>query len=294
MDDETRILVSGQKLPGAANARNACLVHIYPPSASLGTRYTLKETPLTLGRDENCEICVSDDSVSRRHARIEPLGEGYGVHDLQSTNGTYVNDIRISLHQLKDGDYLRVGNGIFRFLAGGNVEAEYHEEIYRLTIIDALTEIHNKRYLQEFLGRSLSCATRYRRPMALLMFDIDKFKSINDQLGHLGGDYTLRELAGCIKKGVRREDLFARYGGEEFALVMPETVREDAMIVAEHLRKLVEQHPFHYLNTKFKVTISIGVSAATGDCWLAPSELIRVADENLYQAKNRGRNRVVG
>ena len=82
---------------------------------------------------------------------FSPCRNGYGVIDLQSTNGTFVNDGRITLHQLKDGDYLRIGNGIYRFLAGGNVEAEYHEEIYRLTIVDALTEIHNKRYFLDFL-----------------------------------------------------------------------------------------------------------------------------------------------
>lgn len=294
MDDETKILVSTPKPSASSGSKNACLVQIYPPGPTLGHRYPLKQQAILIGREESCDIPIHDDSVSRRHARIEPLGDGYGIVDLQSTNGTYVNDARITLQKIKDGDYLRIGNAIFRFLGGGNVEAEYHEEIYRLTIIDALTEIHNKRYFIEFLSRSLSCAIRYRRPLSLIMFDIDKFKSINDQLGHLGGDYTLRELAGCIKRGVRREDLFARYGGEEFALVMPETVREDALTVAEHLRRMVEQHPFQYLNHRYPVTISLGVAATNGETWMATSELIRQADENLYEAKRRGRNRVVG
>jgi diguanylate cyclase (GGDEF)-like protein len=294
MDDETKILVSGKRQPASAANRDACLVLIYPPSPALGSRYPLKDTPLMVGRDESCPIRINDESVSRRHARIEPMHDGYGVVDLQSTNGTYVNDARVSMQQLKDGDYLRIGNGILRFLAGGNIEAEYHEEIYRLTIIDALTEIYNKRYLQDFLSRSLSCAIRYRRPLALIMFDIDKFKLVNDQLGHLAGDYALRELAACVKKGVRREDLFARYGGEEFALVMPETLSPDAVTVAEHIRRLVEQHPFQYLNHRFKVTISLGVAGVTGDNWLTTSELIHHADEKLYQAKKQGRNRVVG
>ncbi|MBY0526024.1 MAG: GGDEF domain-containing protein [Gemmataceae bacterium] len=293
MDDETRILTTTPK-PPSAGPRNACLVHIYPPGAALGSRYTLKETPTVLGRDDNCDIPINDDSVSRRHACIQPNPNGYGVIDLQSTNGTFVNDVRVTMHQLRDGDYVKIGNGIYRFLAGGNIEAEYHEEIYRLTIIDALTDIHNKRYLLEFLGRALSCSTRYARPLALAMFDLDKFKAINDQLGHLGGDYTLRELAMRIKKAIRKEDLFARYGGEEFSVVMPETVRKDALQVAEQLRKLVERHPFEYGGHQFRVTISIGVAAITGDEWLAPTELVKQADENLYQAKKQGRNRVVG
>jgi len=294
MDDETRILVAAPKAPPSGSARNACLVHIYPSGANLGQRYTLGDTPLTLGRDEGCNICINDDSVSRRHACIQPMPNGYSVMDMQSTNGTFVNDARVALHQLKDGDYLRIGNGIYRFLAGGNVEAEYHEEIYRLTIIDALTEVHNKRYFLEALGRQLSLSTRYRRPMALAMMDIDKFKAINDEMGHLAGDYTLREMAGRIKKVVRKEDLMARYGGEEFALIMPETVTADAIQVAEQLRRLVERHPFQFGGSQYKVTISLGVTAITGEEWTAPSEMIRQADENLYQAKRQGRNRVIG
>ena len=90
------------------------------------------------------------------------------------------------MHQLKDGDYLRIGNGIYRFLAGGNIEAEYHEEIYRLTIIDALTEIHNKRYCIEFLGRSCPARPAIAGRLSLVMFDIDRFKAINDQPGPSG------------------------------------------------------------------------------------------------------------
>src|SRR2546421_13129235 len=117
------------------------------------------------------------------------------------------------MYKLKDGDYLRVGNWIFRYLTGGNVEAEYHEEIYRLAIIDALTGIHNKRYLSEFLDREVARSIRHGRPLAVVLFDIDHFKTINDTMGHLGGDFLLRELVARLKGKVRREDLFARYGG---------------------------------------------------------------------------------
>ena len=137
MDDETRVLVASHK-QSAGSKRAACLVHIYPPGAALGARYPLAEAPVLLGRDEGCDISINDDSVSRRHACIQPTPQGYDVIDMQSTNGTYANDQRVATHSLKDGDYLRVGNAIYRFLAGGNIEAEYHEEIYRLTIVDAL------------------------------------------------------------------------------------------------------------------------------------------------------------
>jgi diguanylate cyclase (GGDEF)-like protein len=258
----------------------------------MGARYPLSDTPLVLGRGGDCEIRINDHSVSRRHARIQPAADGYYAADLQSTNGTYVNDVPASMCKLKDGDYLRVGNCIYRFLAGGNVEAEYHEEIYRLTIIDALTDIHNKRYLTDFLDRELARSARYGRPLAVVLFDIDEFKKINDELGHLGGDFTLRELAACVKGGVRKEELFARYGGEEFAVVLPETTQEGAFTVAERIRRLVAERAFRFEGKSYRVTVSLGVATTTGDEALTPLELVRRADEKLYQAKREGRNRV--
>jgi two-component system cell cycle response regulator len=273
--------------------RDACVVHIYPTGPGMGTRYALSDSPMVLGRGNDCDIRINDHSVSRRHARIQPGADGYYAVDLQSTNGTFVNDVPASICKLKDGDYLRVGNCIYRFLAGGNVEAEYHEEIYRLTIIDALTDIHNKRYLLEFLDRELSRSARYTRPLALILFDIDRFKSVNDEMGHLGGDFTLRELAACVKGSIRKEELFARYGGEEFVVVLPETMRENALTVAERLRQLIERHTFQYEGKSYQVTISLGVAATTGEQALTPHDLLRHADEKLYEAKNAGRNRVV-
>jgi diguanylate cyclase (GGDEF)-like protein len=274
--------------------RNACIVHIYPTGPGMGTRYTLADTPLVLGRGSDCDVRINDHSVSRRHARIQPGADGYYAVDLHSTNGTFVNDQPASMYKLKDGDYLRVGNCIYRFLTGGNVETEYHEEIYRLTIIDALTDIHNKRYLTEFLDRELARSGRYDRPLSLVMIDIDRFRTINEALGHLGGDFTLRELAARIKGNIRKEELFARYGGEEFAVVLPETTREGAVQLSERLRTVVESQPFRYEDKVYNFTISLGVATTAGDNTMTPSNLVQLADEKLYQAKREGRNRVCG
>jgi diguanylate cyclase (GGDEF)-like protein len=260
----------------------------------MGQRYVLNSNPLVLGRWEDCDIRINDHSVSRRHARIEPQNDSYYAVDLQSTNGTFVNDMPTTRTRLKDGDYLRVGNCIYRFLAGSNVEAEYHEEIYRLTIIDALTGVHNKRFMLEFLDRELARSARHGRPLALIMIDVDWFKAINDELGHLGGDFTLRELSECIKSGVRREDLCARYGGEEFALVLVESSHQGAYEVAERLRERISRQSFEFEGKKFQLTVSMGVTTTTGNTLLTVPELIREADEKLYQAKQAGRNRVVG
>jgi two-component system cell cycle response regulator len=293
MEKVTDTWVSIPERPVSITNRNACLVHIYPTGMGMGTRYALGEQPLVIGRGNDCEIRINDHSVSRRHARIQPGADGYYAVDLQSTNGTYVNDVPASMCKLKDGDYLRVGNCIYRFLMGGNVETEYHEEIYRLTIIDALTDTHNKRYFMEFLDRELARSSRYDRPLSLVMIDIDKFRAINEDLGHLGGDFTLRELASRIKGNIRREELFARYGGEEFAVVLPETNRDGSTRLADRLVKVINQAPFQYEDKTYTVTISAGVASTQGDKSITPHELIRCADEKLYQAKHAGRNCVV-
>jgi diguanylate cyclase (GGDEF)-like protein len=126
------------------------------------------------------------------------------------------------------------------------------------------------------------------------MLDLDNFKAVNGELGHLGGDFTLRELAACVRTCVRKEELFARYGGEEFIVVLPETNIEGALIVAERIRALVEKHPFQYEGKSYPLTVSIGVAAIDGESdQLSPADLIARADEKLFQAKRDGRNRVV-
>jgi diguanylate cyclase (GGDEF)-like protein len=126
------------------------------------------------------------------------------------------------------------------------------------------------------------------------MIDIDHFKQINDQMGHLAGDYALREITTCLRDAVRKEELLARYGGEEFALVLPETPLDGALHMAERLREIVANHSFCFEEKPFSLTISLGVISTEGDANLTPTEMIGLADEKLYQAKNDGRNRVVG
>ena len=286
-------ITSPKRLISAAT-REACLVHIYPTGPSMGRRYVLGHNLLTLGRSEDCDIRIQDNSVSRKHAKIEPAEEGYFVSDNHSTNGTFVNDKQLdTCWLLQYGDYLRVGNCLYRYLTGGNIEAEYHEEIYRLTIQDGLTRIHNQRALTEFLDREVARSQRHRRPLSVLLFDIDRFKAVNDTHGHLCGDFVLRELAECVKEGVRKEDLFARYGGEEFALVLVETPADEAVQAAERIRESVAEHQFRFETTPLRLTVSVGVATTTGDPGVSPTALLRAADEKLYQAKRGGRNRVV-
>src|SRR5436305_4578608 len=168
----------------------------------MGTRYLLDGGLIVLGRGDDCNITIHDHSISRRQTRFDLINGGYRATDLGSTNGTFVNDTPADRTPLNDGDYLRVGNCLFRFLAGGNVEADYHEELYRLAILDALTGLYNKLYLMDYLQRELARSARYNRPLALILFDIDHFKSINDTMGHLAGALPVRDLAGRLRSEI--------------------------------------------------------------------------------------------
>ncbi len=293
MERELMTVQARERLDHRAR-RGACLVHIYPPGPSIGSRHDLGEARLTFGREDDCDVTVDDFSVSRRHARIDPApGGGYLVTDLGSTNGTYVNDVPADRSPLRDGDYLRVGNCLFRFLDAGNLEAVYHEELYRLAIIDALTDLPNKRHLLDSMERELARSARRKRPLGLILLDVDHFKAINDTLGHLAGDRTLQELASRLRGLVRRDELLARYGGEEFAAVLPDATLDEAIRAAERFRMAIEEPPFLLEGKPRRVTISLGVAWTPGGEAIEPAELIRQADERLYRAKREGRNRVV-
>ena len=272
-------------------AKEACLVVIY--GDDLGRKHNLDAPSILIGRSNTSDIQIDQESVSRNHAKILNTGKSVLLRDLGSTNGTYVNDDLVDEHMLRDGDLIKVGRTIFKFLSGGNVENAYHEEIYRLTTIDGLTQIFNKRYFMEMLEREISRAHRYHRALSLMIFDIDHFKKVNDTYGHLAGDYVLRHLAATVRNNIRREDIFARYGGEEFAVVLPEIDLTGARHIADKLRKLVAATTFRFEDTDLPITISLGV-AACGEELNEPTEFIRIADEKLYEAKQTGRNRVCG
>ena len=290
--DETRVTkISSIKELATPVEAECCIVQIHGPE--LGKKYTLQETEFTIGREEGNHIVVDLDNVSRRHAMIIRKQGRMLVKDLGSTNGTYLNDQEVTQETaLRSGDLIKVGGSIFKFLTGDNVELQYHETIYTLTIVDGLTGVNNKRYFLEYLEREMGRCHRYGRPLTLMMFDIDFFKKINDVHGHLAGDYVLRELAQTIKRMVRKEQCFARYGGEEFALVVPEDGLEKASIFAEKIRQTIEKKQFVFENQEIPVTLSLGVADMTPDM-VEPLQFIKVADANLYKAKKTGRNRVV-
>jgi len=161
-------------------------------------------------------------------------------------------------------------------------------------ITDALTGLHNRRYMESHLGTLVEQAASRGKPISILVLDIDFFKAINDTHGHAAGDDVLKEFSRRLKKAVRGIDLACRYGGEEFVVVMPDTDIGVATMVAERLRRRIASEPFPINQNSRTVpaTISIGI-AAMQSCEDKAAEIVRRADQALYRAKRDGRNRVV-
>jgi two-component system cell cycle response regulator len=163
-----------------------------------------------------------------------------------------------------------------------------------LAIVDGLTGLNNRRYLDNHLKILFDRAAVRGRPISICMTDIDRFKLVNDTYGHEVGDEVLREFAARIRSTVRGADLACRYGGEEFVVVMPDTPMELAASVAERLRAIVEGKPFYVrsIDRELSITASLGIATSSG-AFGAPDEILKHADKALYEAKHAGRNRVV-
>ena len=270
--------------------RPACLVVIH--GDNIGRKYDLDVEVLTIGRGRDNDICVNHRSVSRNHVEVHVDDRGAELRDLRSTNGTYVNDQPVGSVYLRDGDRIKVGKTVLKFISGSNVEAAYHEQVYTMTRYDALTGVYNRRTFDEKIAEEVARAHRYRRPLALLMFDIDHFKRCNDTHGHRAGDYVLSQVAQLVKQRVRKDDFVARYGGEEFAVIVSELEPPGPSHLAEELRRLIESAQVVFEGTHIPVTVSIGLVS-----WLprfeTAGQMIEAADQCLYRAKSSGRNRVV-
>jgi len=271
-------------------AESGCLIIIY--GQEIGRRVRVSTEPLIIGRSPKCQIQLDQESVSREHCRIRFEHGEFLVRDLGSTNGTYVNDDLVQDEaRLRHGDQLKVGRSILKFIVGDDVEVEYHEEIYRLMTTDGLTQLHNKRYFDEMLDREAARAKRYKRAFSLIVFDIDHFKRVNDQFGHLAGDAILRQLGAVLLGRLRVNDVLARIGGEEFALITPEVGLEGAKELAGKIKRLIGDTRFEFEGTPVEITVSVGV-AEWQTHYEDASELLQAADDKMYEAKRNGRNQV--
>ena len=167
-----------------------------------------------------------------------------------------------------------------------------NQALYHTSVTDHLTSVFNRMYLMDVFQKEFATSQRQARPLSCAIMDIDKFKDFNDQYGHQTGDFVLKETARTIGSNLRENDIFGRYGGEEFFLILAGTPLEKAEHVAEKIRKTIAETTFATQGLNLNVTLSFGVADMTVGTPTSTDEIIRNADQALYEAKRKGRNRV--
>ena len=250
----------------------------------------------TIGREPSCTFSFDDDSLSREHAVVLWGGGNYMIRDT-STNGTFVNDARLTAPALlKDGDRLQLGsNTLLRFAYVDEQEEAGLRKVYDAAILDGLTGVFNRKHLEERLALELDFALRHDAPLSVVILDVDHFKKVNDTYGHLAGDAVLKSVASLVSSLLRSSDLVGRYGGEEFVVVARGTVAAAAVELAERLRQAASELTIAFEGHQIRVTASAGVaSLACCGPTRDRATLLGIADRRLYAAKEGGRNRVVG
>ncbi len=263
-----------------------------------GTMIPLNERGTSFGRSAESGFQIDDITVSRQHAVIALDSDGnFQISDEGSTNGTFVNGESIPAHslvKLDDGDRVQLGARVVLKLVRLDPHDErFQRDMFERTVRDTLTGLYHRAY---FLSQIGVLAERYAADgigMAVLMLDIDHFKQINDRYGHVAGDDVLREVAIVIRESTRAEDLVARYGGEEFVIALPVSMAELAIQRAERIRHELAERKITAAGHEIHLTASVGLAFHAPGWSRNEKALIVSADQALYQAKARGRNRVV-
>jgi two-component system cell cycle response regulator len=259
-----------------------------------GQVHVLGKTTFRIGRHPKNDLRAEDTGISRFHACIEWEADGHTIEDLDSRNGTFVGGSAITKRRLVDGDWVQLGPRVgFRYSITDATQEELLQRLFESSTRDALTGTYNRKHFEERLNAEIAYGLRHNTEIALVLFDIDHFKRINDTHGHQIGDVVLRQVATTAARRLRTEDVLARFGGEEFAVILRGTSRLGAGLVAERLRALVAALPAIVDGKPIAVTVSAGCASLECCANRTPHELVAAADRRLYVAKRQGRNRVV-
>lgn len=268
---------------------------LHGAEVDFGKHFNFTKSPIFIGRDKTNSICLKDEKVSKFHCEINMAwNQDSGqviIKDLNSTNGTYINGGIIKHAVLKSGDKIGVGDTVFRVSYNDEIEEEYHSKLFSFAAIDALTGLYNRRYILNELENQSKIARRNKRVFSLIVIDIDNFKKINDDHGHLAGDEYLKKMALVVNRCLREQDICGRYGGEEFLIILPETRLDGAFKLANRIREQIEETEIIQTGSFIKATISAGISQFGLHAYDSQS-LFEKADMALQKAKNTGKNRV--
>jgi len=289
--EENTRMFEGPVAPAGGKRDRAYLVVL--AGASVGEMYKLEGEKTIIGRGQKAQIRMFDDGISREHAQVVMDGDRVVLEDLGSTNGTFCNGLKVDKRELCDGDKILVGSTtILKFTYHDNLDEMFQKQMYESALRDGLTKAFNKKYFTDRLESEFTFSARHASPLALVLFDIDHFKKVNDTHGHQAGDYVLAEISTLLSGALRAEDVFARYGGEEFAVICRGSDSAQAQVVGERMRKAVETHRFVYEGTHIPITISVGVAVLPNPAVKDANDIVGLADQALYKSKHAGRNQV--
>jgi diguanylate cyclase (GGDEF)-like protein len=293
-DDTERVELENGLRPSVERGPKSEGVLTVLRGANPGFLYTLELPEAVIGRSPEAEVSIPDDTLSRRHACIRRTRTGFVLEDLGSTNGTFIDGVRMQgAHTLEDGCRISLGGRtVLHFALHDAAELEAARHTHELTVRDPLTRVFNRRHLEERFASEVAFANRHKTPLSLLLLDIDGFKRINDTYGHVAGDSTLRVLARTLLTMVRVEDVVGRYGGEEFAVLARSIDRRGTIAFAERMRKGIQELIVPTEDAGLSFTVSIGISHADGTDSCDAQRMFEAADRALYAAKDAGRNRV--
>jgi diguanylate cyclase (GGDEF)-like protein len=258
----------------------------------IGKEIEVSGKSMILGRSIDCDTCINSPSVSRQHSQIELVEENgeryFRVTDLGSSNGTHVNNTRTATTRLHDGDKVKMGDVLFKFVLQDEIDSQFHQQVHRLIHYDQLTGLLTMEAFRTRLEEELRLA-RPGMNFCLAMTDLDGLKKINDTYGHLAGRMVVGGMGRLIRESVRQEDHAGLYGGDEAIILFPNATLEEALAVAEQLRTAIESHLFDHHGQTVCVTISQGLAEYPSH-GTTPEALIGAADRALYAAKAAGRN----
>ena len=283
MEEKTSIIQSK-----SSHHAPTSLLLLKGPDDLVGVSWILDQSLTSVGRSFSVnDITVPHPNLSKKHFQILKEREEFYVIDLKSTNGTTLNDEGLAPYQkvkLKDNDYIRGSSVVFKFLAEGNIEGVSSRKILNKASTDGLTGIGNRQLLN-IKGRDYF----HFDTLSMIVFDVDKFKAINDSLGHSAGDYVLRMIVKNILEVIRDKDLFIRYGGDEFCILSPEPLAQ-VYKIAERIRYKVENMNLVFDNKAIKTELSIGVAEKIKEDrgW---EDIYHRADKLSYEEKNRKRKK---
>jgi diguanylate cyclase (GGDEF)-like protein len=292
-ETETRRLELGAREPLSVheNSRPCILVMA---GAGIGSVHRLRSGETFIGRSQSAGLRITEDGVSRRHARIFFDRGRVTIEDLGSANGTFVNGIRVDRIPLSDGDRIRIGVGtLLKFAFSDTVEESFHRQMYQAVLLDPLTGVFNTQYLKHRVESEISYALRHRTSLALILVEIDGFTALVDDNGREVADQVIVQLARRIQWALRNEDVMARYGNEHFAILCRGIPTAGVVKLVERLRTVAKGQKFAFERLSLQVTISLGVATYPELVFANGTELVTAAMGALAQATRGGRERIV-